>query len=124
MTVFRVWAPNAADVAVDVGGDRVPMEGGDEGWFEADVDWAGPGSEYRFVLDGGEPLPDPRSPSQPYGVDGPSQVVDHGAFQWSDDGWKGVHLPAQFRVAPACLAQVLPPLLGRGHFGGGGKDGL
>jgi maltooligosyltrehalose trehalohydrolase len=49
---------------------------------------AGPGIDYAFVLDNGEPLPDPRSPWQPHGVHGPSRVVDHAAFPWTDKSWR------------------------------------
>jgi maltooligosyltrehalose trehalohydrolase len=66
---------------------------GDGGWYEAAVDDAGPGTRYMFSVDGGPPRPDPRSASQPDGVDGASEVVDHAAFEWTDDGWRGVHLP-------------------------------
>src|SRR5205814_7277782 len=34
----------------------------------------------------------PASRSQPYGVRGPSAVVDPAAFAWTDDGWAGVTL--------------------------------
>jgi maltooligosyltrehalose trehalohydrolase len=93
---FEVWAPAATRVEVEVGGARVPMEpvGDRRGWHAAEVADAGPGVAYAFVLDGGEPLPDPRSPSQPDGVFGPSVVVDHDAFPWTDQGWRGMHLPA------------------------------
>ena len=64
------------------------------GWYEATVDETGPGTPYLFALDGGEPVPDPRSPSQPEGVFGPSVVVDHSRFPWTDDGWAGIHLPS------------------------------
>jgi len=67
---------------------------GDSGWYEAEADAAGHGSDYRFVLDGADTLPDPRSPHQPAGVHGPSRVVDHGAFGWTDQPWRGVHLPS------------------------------
>jgi maltooligosyltrehalose trehalohydrolase len=84
----------AARVEVEVGGERVLMVAvGDRGWYEADVEAAGHGSDYRFVLDG-DALPDPRSAHQPAGVHGPSRVVDHGAFGWTDQGWRGVHLPS------------------------------
>jgi len=63
------------------------------GWHEGE--FAAPaGTRYRYVLDGGDPLPDPRSPSQPEGIDGPSQVVDHAAFRWTDGTWTGAHLPS------------------------------
>ncbi len=95
MSTFRVWAPMAAHVDVEVDGARVPMvQTGDMGWHEVDVDGAGAGSDYRFVLDGGDALPDPRSAHQPAGVHGPSRVVDHAAFGWTDQAWRGVHLPS------------------------------
>ena len=93
MTRLRVWAPHAERVhAVLADGPR-PMEPeGDRGW------WVGvdvpAGTDYRFSVDGGPPRPDPRSGHQPEGVHGPSRVVDHTAFAWSDDAWRGVHLPS------------------------------
>jgi maltooligosyltrehalose trehalohydrolase len=94
LTVFRVWAPTPGSVEVEVGGERIAMAPvGDRGWREASVDWAAPGSDYRFVVDG-EAVPDPRSPFQPDGVDGPSRLVDHDAFPWTDGEWRGVHLPS------------------------------
>ncbi|MGH9282200.1 MAG: malto-oligosyltrehalose trehalohydrolase, partial [Acidimicrobiales bacterium] len=62
--------------------------------FEVDVTGAGAGTDYGCSLDGGPALPDPRSAWQPAGVHGPSRVVDHGAFRWTDGGWGGVHLPS------------------------------
>jgi maltooligosyltrehalose trehalohydrolase len=93
--IFRVWAPRPERVELDLLGRRVEMarEGG--GWWSVDVDDAGPGAEYAFRLDGGDPRPDPRSPWQPDGVHGPSKVVDHDAFPWTDGGWHGAHLPSQ-----------------------------
>ena len=85
---FEVWAPRAGGVDVVLGETRVAMAGPDEdGWFRAEVPDAGPGADYAFSLDGGPPLPDPRSPWQPEGVHGPSRLVDHDAFVWTDDGW-------------------------------------
>ena len=73
-TTFRVWAPRAREVSVEVGGRSVPLNAG-EGVFEGRAD-AGPGDDYRYRLDGGDPLPDPCSRAQPEGVGGPSRVVD------------------------------------------------
>ena len=91
---FEVWAPHARGVEVVVDGGRQEMRPaeGREGWFEATVEGAGNGTRYQFSIDGGPPRPDPRSASQPDGVDGPSAVVDHGAFQWTDAGWRGLPL--------------------------------
>jgi maltooligosyltrehalose trehalohydrolase len=64
------------------------MQKGKSGWWTAEVDEAGPDSEYGFRLNGGEVRPDPRSPYQPHGISGLSRLVDHSRFQWSDSGWQ------------------------------------
>jgi maltooligosyltrehalose trehalohydrolase len=71
---FRVWAPTARTVEACVSGDRHPLEPETNGTFAA-VLRAAPGDDYRYSLDGGEPLPDPCSRCQPEGVTGPSRVV-------------------------------------------------
>lgn len=50
------------------------------------------GQDYALSLDGGEPLPDPRSPWQPHGVHGASRHVDHARFSWCDDDFVAVPL--------------------------------
>jgi maltooligosyltrehalose trehalohydrolase len=61
------------------------------GWFDGPEKLA-PRTDYRFVLDGGEPLPDPRSRWQPDGPLRSSRVCDED-FAWSDQGWAGFSLP-------------------------------
>ena len=46
------------------------------GWWQVEVAEAGPGTDYAFSIDGGDPLPDPRSAWQPHGVHGASRVFD------------------------------------------------
>jgi maltooligosyltrehalose trehalohydrolase len=90
VTVFGVWAPEAARVEVATSGERYPMApAARPGWWAADVPAAGDGSDYAFCLDGGDPLADPRSPRQPYGSKGVSRTYDHSAFAWTDRGWRG-----------------------------------
>ena len=90
---FRVWAPNAErSVEVIIDDARHPMERAAGGWWTATIAGAGPGTRYRFSIDGGPGRPDPRSASQPEGIDGPSEVVDHATFAWTDTGWRGVPL--------------------------------
>ena len=95
---FRVWAPAARQVEVALDGGRVAMIAGEGelpgGWWTAEVPGVGPGRDYAFAVDGGPPLPDPRSPWQPHGVHGPSRVVDHAAFRWTDAGWQAPPLAA------------------------------
>ena len=92
MTMFRVWAPEAQSVALRLGADGLPMARQERGWWSADVADAAHGADYAFALDGGDPLPDPRSPWQPHGVHGFSRVVDHLRFQWTDAGWRPLPL--------------------------------
>jgi maltooligosyltrehalose trehalohydrolase len=89
---FSVWAPRQDRVEVVVGQRRLPMSRSGGGWWQAVVDEAGPGSRYGFSLDGGPTRPDPRSLSQPDGIDGLSELVDQGAYRWGDRGWRGVAL--------------------------------
>ena len=88
MSTVRVWAPKATTVDLAIGGERLGMRSDERGWWSVEVPAAGPGTEYSFILAGGEPLPDPRSPWQPYGVHGPSRLVDHSAFPWMDQRWQ------------------------------------
>ncbi|HZQ78930.1 MAG TPA: malto-oligosyltrehalose trehalohydrolase [Acidimicrobiia bacterium] len=95
MTTFSVWAPAAVervDLVLPVERRRIemaPASDGRAGWWAVDVPEAGPGTDYQFSVDAGPALPDPRSPFQPDGVHGPSRVVDHGAFEWTDALWRG-----------------------------------
>jgi maltooligosyltrehalose trehalohydrolase len=94
MTVFRVWAPHAESVELDVDGTGRRMERAEPaGWWERNVPEARHGTDYAYVANGGEPLPDPRSRWQPKGVHEPSRVYDHDRFAWADDGWPGRGLP-------------------------------
>ncbi len=94
MTTFRVWAPLAesAQLRIEATAELIPMELDPKGWFVVDVPDAKAGVQYRYVLDNSEPMPDPRSAYQPSGVHGPSEVVDHSTFPWTDNSWKGLPL--------------------------------
>jgi maltooligosyltrehalose trehalohydrolase len=92
MHEFSVWAPAADQVEVVLVDGRSTMEPVPGGWWRCAVAAAGHGTRYAFSVDGGEPRPDPRSPSQPDGVHGMSEVVDHDRFEWHDDRWRGVTL--------------------------------
>ncbi|MEV7598616.1 malto-oligosyltrehalose trehalohydrolase [Kitasatospora sp. NPDC089797] len=89
---YEVWAPNAStgvQVEVDGAAHALARRPDREGWWSGQA----PDGDYAFRLDGGPPLPDPRSPRQPHGPDGPSRAVDHTAFRWSRTGWRGRALP-------------------------------
>ena len=93
MTAFSVWAPAAGKVEVEVAGQRYPMSqenaGSGVSWWTADVPDVAVGIDYGFRLDDDEPLPDPRSLRQPFGVKGLSRTYDHSAFRWTDSRWRG-----------------------------------
>jgi maltooligosyltrehalose trehalohydrolase len=50
------------------------------------------GTQYFFRLNDSLDRPDPASNYQPSGVHGPSEVIDHGSFNWMDANWSGVPL--------------------------------
>jgi maltooligosyltrehalose trehalohydrolase len=85
---FRLWAPKATTVEIALANRRIPMMPCAGGWWIVDVPAAGPETEYSFILDNSPPLPDPRSACQPQGVHGPSRVIDHQAFAWTDERWQ------------------------------------
>ena len=87
MTLFRVWSPEAHGIDLLLGAERLKMTSGRDGWWSVSAE-ANAGATYTFSVDGSEPLPDPRSPWQPEGAFGPSALVDHCAFTWSDARWQ------------------------------------
>lgn len=88
MPSFSVWAPVASTVDLVRGGRRVRLQPQSRGWHGSIEAGPAAGEDYQLSLDGGPPLPDPRSPRQPRGVHGPSRAVDH-TFDWTDQGWTG-----------------------------------
>ncbi|MBI3507603.1 MAG: malto-oligosyltrehalose trehalohydrolase [Proteobacteria bacterium] len=96
---FRVWAPRARRVEAVLEGPRArgrvalePEAGGYHAGWAKD---AGPGTLYRYSLDGEEPYPDPASRFQPQGPHGPSEIVDPDAYAWRADGWPGLIMKGQ-----------------------------
>ncbi len=85
---FRLWAPGARSVDLALAERLIPMRQAD-GWFEHIESGAGPGTLYRYRIDGELLVPDPASRFQPRDVDGPSEVVDPGAYSWRHPGWRG-----------------------------------
>ncbi len=90
---FRVWAPAADSVSVellDANGKvalKQPLDAERNGYFSGFAAGARAGSRYRFRLPGGA-FPDPASRFQPEGPHGPSEIVDP-AFAWNDLAWPG-----------------------------------
>lgn len=88
-TRFRLWAPDAENVALSLpDGDRDMHTAGD-GWYELTAD-APHGTEYMFRLQGGDRVPDPASRLQAGTVHGAS-VVTSADHDWQHErpakGW-------------------------------------
>lgn len=94
MSQFKVWAPQARQVELEIGDERVAMHKTAGGWWNVDLPSAGAGMDYAYRLDGGPPMPDPRSPWQPNGPMKPSRTVDHAEFKWTDHHWQSRPLSA------------------------------
>ena len=96
-TVFTVWAPRqkSVTIALEDGGVH-EMERLPDGYFRLHLRASGAGRRYWYQLAEGR-YADPVSRFQPDGVLGPSMVIDHAAFEWSDDGWSGA-APAHQQV--------------------------
>jgi maltooligosyltrehalose trehalohydrolase len=119
---FRVWAPAARRVEVEVETPDGPVYHAlatveEDGEFGGLVPGIGAGVRYRFRLDGGGSYPDPCSRSQPEGPHGPSEVVDPDAFAWTDDDWPGLGMPGlviyECHVGAATPEGTFDALIGR-----------
>jgi malto-oligosyltrehalose trehalohydrolase len=91
---FRLFAPAASrvDLMLDGAGGSAslfPMEPTGAGFHELVTHAAGPGSRYRYRINGELDVPDPASRSNPGDPGGASEVVDPATYQWGDDAWKG-----------------------------------
>jgi maltooligosyltrehalose trehalohydrolase len=92
---FTVWAPflNKVELRIVWPDERLySMERDGTGYWEAELNNVSPGTRYFYRLDEEHDRPDPASRFQPEGVHGPSGVIDHSSFKWTDKGWKGVPL--------------------------------
>jgi maltooligosyltrehalose trehalohydrolase len=117
--VFRVWAPNAGSVELELAGidDRVALERDAAGVWSATVPQARPGTRYGYLVNGEGPFPDPYSRSQPEGVHGLSEVVDTRASEWHDSAWRGLSIEGlvvyQLHVGAATPQGTFDSLIGQ-----------
>jgi maltooligosyltrehalose trehalohydrolase len=88
-TSFRLWAPAARRVDLVLEKKPKAMRRGEDGWFSLDANEVRAGARYKFRIDDDIDVPDPASAFQPEDVSGPSEVIDHGAFQWRATDWRG-----------------------------------
>ncbi|PZS30028.1 MAG: malto-oligosyltrehalose trehalohydrolase [Pseudonocardiales bacterium] len=88
MATFEVWAPRAVRVQVKIGEASTDLSERDGGRWQGTAHTEH-GTDYAYLIDDGEPLPDPRSRWQPDGVHGPSRLYDDTVFEWTDTSWSG-----------------------------------
>src|SRR5665213_202649 len=147
---FRLWAPAAKNVTIELDGQvSHEMTAEPNGYFAALIDGATTGTRYRFRPDGQEKaFPDPASRFQPEGPHGASEVIDPAGFSWTDRDWEGIaherlviyefhvgtftaegtweaaaqHLPALAELGVTCL-EMMPVADFPGYFGWG-YDGV
>ncbi|MCB9772202.1 MAG: malto-oligosyltrehalose trehalohydrolase [Candidatus Omnitrophica bacterium] len=92
---FRVWAPFAEDVSVKLVKRpklKLPMKSVRDGYWEITATDVDPGDLYFYHSSAFGDKPDPASLSQPQGVHGPSQIIDHKQYSWADRKWTGIKL--------------------------------
>jgi maltooligosyltrehalose trehalohydrolase len=78
------------EVVFERGGETLTLRPEAGGYFAGFSPGTRAGALYRYRLDGEDVLyPDPASRFQPDGPHGPSQVIDPGAFRWTDGDWRG-----------------------------------
>ncbi|WP_449396769.1 alpha-amylase family glycosyl hydrolase [Devosia riboflavina] len=90
-TRFKIWAPKAKLMQIKIKGRRklLEMDAIGDGWHRLDVDGVKEGTQYKYVLPGGDAIPDPTSRYQPDGIHGFSEVIEPKAFDWTDADWTG-----------------------------------
>lgn len=85
---FRLWAPGAASVALELEGESHAMSPVGDGFHEIEHPCR-PGSRYRYRVGADLSVPDPASRLQDGDVHDASIVVDTQAYQWRHADWHG-----------------------------------
>jgi len=92
---FTVWAPLLKKVTLQVVSPKeitVDLLPAESGYWKTAVSGVYPGTQYLYGLNGLLQRPDPASHSQPDGVHGPSEIIDHADFPWNDTDWHALPL--------------------------------
>jgi maltooligosyltrehalose trehalohydrolase len=91
---FSVWAPNHSHITLVLPKENLhfSMDKFGGGYWTHTAEGFEPNTPYLYELDGKTLKPDPASHFQPDGVFGPSQVIDHDAFRWTDKAWRGLNI--------------------------------
>lgn len=91
---FVVWSPYSSKLALVINstGETIPMKKLRNGHWSITVDGLKAETDYMFRLDEKKVLADPASHFQSNGVFGPSRIIDHSCFKWTDQDWRGLDL--------------------------------
>lgn len=89
-----VWAPEASKMSIVFGENEMtlPLQAEAYGYWVLDTEALKPGDPYHFVIDDGDPLPDPATLFQASGVHGASTAFDASSFEWTDHSWHNKEL--------------------------------
>jgi len=85
---FRIWAPSAKTLTLELDGASIPMRAESDGWFAAEQPTTA-GTPYLYRLPDGLAVPDPAARQQSGDVHDPSAVVDPRSYRWANSGWMG-----------------------------------
>jgi malto-oligosyltrehalose trehalohydrolase len=88
-TRFRIWAPSAQSLSLEIEGRPPVRTAPDAAGFHAATLPCPAGARYNYRLADGLAVPDPASRRQDGDVNGRSVVVDARAFQWQHPDWAG-----------------------------------
>ena len=92
-TRFRLWAPSAKRVDVELSQGEVrscrPLQAVGDGWYEARIAGVASGARYAYRIDDTTTVPDPASRFNPEDVYAPNAVVNPLEFDWPDENWRG-----------------------------------
>ena len=81
---FRIWAPDAQEALLELGGEKLAMQAHEDGVFGIELDTQ-PHTPYRYVIDGAA-VPDPAARVQRAEW---SVVEDPDAYIWRHEEWRG-----------------------------------
>ena len=101
---FRVWAPSAKGLTLELDGAEQPMGREGDGWHSASAP-AKAGARYRFRTPDGLTFPDPASRQQAGGVHDMSVLVDPCSYAWQHAEWRGRpwHETVLYELHPGAL---------------------
>jgi maltooligosyltrehalose trehalohydrolase len=94
MADFSVWAPKCEEIEIGIEDHLYEMDRTENGWWVLNLPDAEAGQDYHFRLNKKVVCPDPRSLFQPFGVGGPSRLIDLKSFRWTDHQFQARPLSA------------------------------